>query len=456
MNETLTRLLDRAAHALRHLRGDQGGQSLIVVALAMTVALGISAFAIDAGIWYQKHHQAQVAYDAATLAAANCLANAGSGQPCTSSTDVSAAKTIAVTYAQQNGITISPSDVSVDTTKDTVTINAPTGAPSFFANLFGIHSATVRAGATASWKTSGSTPCTATNQSQCSAIYAGNTSCTQGEGLQFGTANQGGASLSVTGMIHTEGEMTFQNATVGASGLTVSGSCYSAGTMPSNDGNTATQVPSESWPIDYRKSPYFTACTTDCKTVSGIANVPSYCTQATTSSSGFTFYQNNGVYVLPQNGNIYCSIGTGNPSDPSTWNGQIDFQTSIPANANSQCKSYTTATYIGGTIISKNPNGGGFQMCLSPASTSNNCLMYSNDTVELYNGQFGWTGDIFAPDGTIQLGTAGSGGGSFKSPSGMLEGLNVFDPNISMTLTGDGPVMTGGGGTSSGTDSLTN
>ena len=60
LNSALVRLL-------RRLRSEESGQSLILVSLAMTVALGFSAISIDVAGWYQKHHEAQVVADSAAL-----------------------------------------------------------------------------------------------------------------------------------------------------------------------------------------------------------------------------------------------------------------------------------------------------------------------------------------------------------------------------------------------------
>ena len=65
--------------------------------------------------------------------------------------------------------------------------------------------------------------------------------------------------------------------------------------------------------------------------------------------------------------------------------------------------------------------------------------MYSTGNINIYNGTFKWTGDIFDPTGTIQLGSQSAGGDSDTSTSGMLEGWNVYLINVSLSLTGDGP-----------------
>lgn len=463
----------RSAALMRRLRAEERGQSLVIIAVCMTAMMGASAMAIDVASWYAKHHQAQVAADAAALAAANCLARAGvSGNPCTSTSDTSDAQALAVSYAAKNGITITPSDVSVNTSTDTVTVTANTDAPAFFASLFGIHTATMTAGSGASFKppttsttvtpttttvtttgtSSGNSACTASNASQCSVIYTANPTCSSGDGITLGTSSSGGAALSISGVIHSEGEMTISNnfSVTPTASLTVAGSCYSSGTYPTANTNstpsklTATQVASETWPVNYAASPYFTACTTSCTTVTGVADVPSYCTQATTSSTGFTFYQNNGVYVLPQNGNVYCAIGSGTPSNPATWNGPITFETSVPQYgsgcSSSSNSSFTSATFIGGAITSENS-----EVCMTPALY--NCLFYSTSSITLYNGQFYWAGDIFDPGGTVQIGTASSGGEQMYSvPSGMIEAENFTIQNGQIDqMQGDGPVISGSG-----------
>jgi Flp pilus assembly protein TadG len=451
----------RIWRSLRAVGADESGQSLVIVALSMTVVIAIAAFAIDVGTWYAKHHQAQVAADAAALAAANCLANSGSGKTCTSTSDVTDAQNVAVTYAADNGITITASQVNVDTANDTVSVQASPAAPAFFANLFGIHSSTQTANSEAGWTaTSTTSTCTLATQSQCAAIYAGSTSCAGGgNGVEIGTPSSGGTAPVISGVVHSEGSMSFSNATMTASALTVAGSCYTSGNLPNNNHMTATQVASQPWPVNYAASPYFTACTTNCISVNGIANVPPYCTQASTGTSGYAFTNINGNPELPVANNVYCSIGTGNSKDPSTWNGPINFQASMPVNQQdntgiSSCPGFAVDTFIGGTMTFLGQYGGGMNACMKPYL--DNCLIYSTGTVVIENsGGFFWTGDIFDPVGTIQLGSASSGGLNSGSSSGLLEGLNVTLQNASLTMTGDGPPATvTSGGSSTGTDTL--
>ena len=72
--------------ALRRLIRDESGQSLVVVVSAMSVLVGVAAFGLDAASWMVKHHQAQVAADAAAMAAAHCLADPGQAAAAWSST----------------------------------------------------------------------------------------------------------------------------------------------------------------------------------------------------------------------------------------------------------------------------------------------------------------------------------------------------------------------------------
>ncbi len=451
------------ARLVNRLSAEESGQSLILVVIAMGVALGFGALSIDVASWYQKHHQAQVVADAAALAAANCLANPGvgpTGDVCSSSTDTTDAKQVAVNYAAMNGVTISASNVTINTTNDTVQVSAANTAPTFFASLIGIKTTTQTAASTAGWTVgSTSTPCSqASSKTLCSAIYSASTSCTSGNGISSGTSSYG-FTLNISGNIHSEGLLTFaQNGSIQADGsgaapsLSVAGSCYTSQNLPTKSGYTATQVASESWPINYAASPYFAACTTaagTCTTsaaTNGVSGSPSYCTLATTSSSGYTFTDFNGVDQLPVSGNVYCAIGTGTVSNPATWNGPIQIESS-------DCPStYKKVTFIGGNVSFENGAYGGTDICYQPQLY--NCLVYSTGNVAGTNDTLSWTGDIFAPDGTITLGSSGSGIDA-TSTGGMLEALNVNLQQGTLNITGDGNVPSAASSSGSGgTDSL--
>ena len=168
----------RKPFSIRH----EGGQSLVIVVLAMVVIIGIAAYAIDVSSWYSARHQAQVTADAAALAAANCLAVPGNGPSpqCSSpGPDTSDATTVATGYGQ-NGVTVSPSNVAINTTKDTVTVTANVTAGSSFARSFGIGTRNITATAVASWSdmTNISFSCNqTTGGSNCISLFAGNANC---------------------------------------------------------------------------------------------------------------------------------------------------------------------------------------------------------------------------------------------------------------------------------------
>jgi hypothetical protein len=336
-----------------------------------------------------------------------------------------------VAYAAKNGLTLSnPSQqVQVNTTNNTVSVSAATSAPAFFSRLFGMSSTNPTANAQAGFKATTTAAATcSTPGAGCSAIYAGytpnpfnSTTCSEpGAGLVIGTASGGGAGVNLAGGIHTESELTSANGTVkwtsGSPDFTMAGSCYTSANTPTtwyqgSSGTVAlapTSVPSESWPVDYSQSPYFSACTTTCTSVTNnagganVSGVPPYCTNVSTSTSGITF--NNSIPGDgPIPGTVYCAIGTGTPSNPATWNGTITISYNVYTCQNN--------TFIGGSIILTQA-----QVCFNPAS--NGCLMYAttgnitvNQTTSTLNGT------LFAPGtsrssyttGIIALGTSSSG-----------------------------------------------
>jgi hypothetical protein len=443
------------ARTLRRSRSEQGGQSLVLVSLAMGVALGFAAISIDVASWYQKHHKAQVVADAAALAAANCLANPGvgpSGDECNSSTDVSDAQQVAVNYAAMNGVQISASNVSINTTTDTVKVTASSSSPTFFSRLIGIKTTTESAASTAGWSSATSTACTSAEQSagQCYAIYTQDASCGSTDGWLTGSTSE-----TITGAIHSQGTINFGS---GGGQFTFNGPItYSSGnctvTVPQNSLPMKAQSPtagdnqsSSFWPLNY--ATVFAACTSTCTTsaaTNGVSGSPSYCTQATTSSSGFTFGWINNSNQEPASGNVYCSIGSGTPSNPATWNGPITFTNGASAGSSG---SPVAVTMIGGYV-----NATSSTLYLAPGVS--NCLVYATDTdaasgsdaIEFGNGNYSLGGTLFAPNGTINL-------NSTSATAAFLEAQNVDTVNLS--FQGDGPVVSGSGGSSSsGPDYLT-
>ncbi len=423
------------------------GQSLVIVALAMVAVLGMAALAIDVGTWYEKHHQAQVAADGAALAAANCMANAGSsGDQCTSSTDSTDATTVATTYAADNNVPITSSDVSVSLANKTVTVTTPNPAASFFARLSGILSTTPTAEATASWVPPTSGACV-TPGSGCAAIFAMGTSCADGSStapIEFNGQND-----TIDGSVHSNGSIYLQGGGGQALGPTTygNGSGCTAADNNGGGGDTFTsgptsEAPIPTWPDDY--SQILTACGgTGEVACTGPGGTPSYCTQAAPS---FDF--TNPVADNVVTDNVYCAYGTGTPSNPATWTGLIYFQAGNLGSASTPIQ----GTWIGGTIEVGHKSylqtqtttptypvlyAVGSGTC-SSASVGGVCMSAAGNEI---------TGGIFAPNGTVQF-----NGGSTATDN-FVEGQAV--DFIGGSFTGSGPTNGGTTGTTPGSDSLT-
>jgi Flp pilus assembly protein TadG len=419
---------------LKRLRTEESGQSLVILIVAMVAMLGVAALAIDVGSWYQKRHEAQVVADAAALAAANCLANPNSGQnsaavpQCVSSTDTTDAQKVAVAYAASNGLTIDPSK-DVAFSGDTVTVTATNTSPTFFANLFGIGSATERASATASYTTATSGGC-ANPGVNCYAIFTKDSSPSSvgfsltGGGFHINGGIRSNCNLSLGGGGSQFGPTTYGSASGCSAGSGGGGNSYTSG--------PTAQAATNTWPIDY--STYFPACSGAACT--GPNGTPSFCT-ASAPNYNFTTGSQFGT------GGIFCAYGTGTPGTPSTWNGAISF--------NSGGYSSTNASFIGGTI---SQNSGVISLTaydyVSGAS-KNYPLFYatssSSSAINLVGGGTTYLGDMFVPNGGVSM----TGGGTLTT---FIEAQDVSWKNGG--VTGDGPLDTGTGATTTGSDSLTN
>lgn len=444
-----------ALHSIR----SESGQSLVIVALCMLVVMGVAAFGVDVATWYQKHHQAQVVADAAALAAANCLAkpNTGpTGYTCNSSTDVTDAQNVAVYYAAQNGLTLTASQVSVDTTTDQVTINASSSAPSLFARLFGVQNSNQSAAAAASW--SGSAASCSTPGTGCDFMFANNSNC---------ASSSNGISLTMSGTTTINGEIqsnsnisavTSGNISLGTGTYGPNGSSTcSSSTIYSGKNPWANPPTQESvdlpWPIDYAKD--FPACGGTGELACASNGYPSFCTN---EGASITLTGGNGGN--PISGNIYCAIGGGTKSIPSTWNGTV----TITASGSST----TDDTFVGGTInytvsgtTTLSPCGytaTGYTAANCNASvptpvTGNYPIFYATGTSSTalnitISGSQAFNGDMFAPNGTAHLTWSGN-----KTVISCIEANNISG-TVSGTFEGDGPVGGTTGGGSGGTDAL--
>ncbi|MDQ6807030.1 MAG: pilus assembly protein TadG-related protein [Actinomycetota bacterium] len=401
----------------------------MIVAGSMVVFLGMAGLAIDVGGWYGTQRHAQATADAAALAAANDMARGAT---------TTAAQGVATSYVSTNDSTITSPTVAFDTTNKKVTVRVSTTAPVFFAKALGIGAPNVGATAVASW-TAGSSACTSAEQSagQCYAIYSQNATCGSNNGFVTTSASE-----TITGGIHSQGSLNITNGTYnfkdaityssGNCSYTPAGNATEQGNLPAPGGNQAATY----WPQDYATN--FPACPATGITCTGPGGTPSYCTAAAASYSFDWSSSPTG---------IYCAYGTGTASNPATWNGAITFSNGASIGTSG---SYQALTLIGGSVSTTSSN-----VYIKAATGAHNCVIYALDTdlaaggtaVSIANGNYGWSGDIFAPHGTVSINSSSSNGT-------FIEAQNVNITNLS--FTGDGPTFPGSGApSSSGSDVLT-
>lgn len=411
--------MGRRLITLRLLAGEQG-QAMVITAAAMFAALMMSAFTIDAANWYQKHHQTQLAADAASLAAANCLANAGAGRTCTSTTDTTDAAAVAQTIAAANGIAIIPSQVHVSAGK--VTINAASNAPSLFAEAGGVAAANLNASASAGYSAAMTTYTTITQETPTTttststtpvtgsplALFAMDSSCAdEGVNQQGGSDTFDGGVFSNSSLFLDPGGSTYESLNYGTGSSC--GATTEGGGGDYTDG-AATKALGDltSWPVPYNTSADPLPACTDTYSGSGTWDIGNVASETTPV-----------VYCYP-NGTILL---TG-------------------------YESYDDDSFICGSISIQ---GGGIGL-EAEDYPANKLLIYATgtgDAANLTNGGGVIKGDVEAPNGTIGF---NSGSNSF---TGLLEGQDVLYDGGSETITGDGPT-TYGVVTTSTTTTVTN
>jgi hypothetical protein len=412
----------------------------------MGVIFAVAAFAIDAASWMQRHHQTQVVADSAALAAANCLANPSTASSsiviggtrttvpgCSSGTDTTAAATVAEDYAQANGVSITPSQISFDTGSGHVNINATATSGGFFASLFGLGTTTQSAGAQARWTAgTSSNVCSGAAQAanQCYVIYATDTTCPTSANTSDGAVLDAG-SETIDGAVHSNGNLfldpggsTYNSLTYGTgsgcgaytySGLNNSYNGSNAwgnsgGTFKSGDPTAATG--SSTLPVPYGTS----------------TNPFPTCTSSTSISSSMS--------LTPASNAVYCYTNTSSSAVTVT----------IGAAGSGDTFICTSATGAGACSLSV--SGGGMTFTANNYPT-NKLLMYATGSISMGGGNITFTGDLDAPKGAI---TVNSGS---NVNTGLLEGYDVIFGGGSNTITGDGPTAGSGSSTPSGSDALT-
>ncbi|MGH2926952.1 MAG: hypothetical protein ACRDL8_01975, partial [Solirubrobacteraceae bacterium] len=372
------------------------------------------------------------------------------------------------TIAQTNypGATVTVSEPTTNEAK--VIVNAST--PSFFGRALGLTSAKVSASAVAG-VTQASTTCSSPGSS-CLAIFAMDSNCSD-NGINF----TGGGGNNINGGIWSNGTLGLNDGggdTIGPSYYGNGPGCKMTetgggdqinGTYEHNATNdppgSAAEPPTTTWPIDYSKD--FPACggagELSCSGPCDVSaspcpaanRTPSFCTKATNAASETLVSWNPGTL---KSGNVYCDIGSGTASDPTTWTGAIT--------ADQSGRTPIKSTYVAGSFSV----GGGSELeacgystsgylasgCNSsiPAPLTNNYpIVYAvgnSHPFDFPGGGGSLTGDVFCPNGSI---TWNAGGTTIV---GLLEAQDVIWEGGGMT--GDGPPVSTIGSSSVGTVAL--
>ena len=122
-------------------RTNERGQAVVLMVISLAVLTGMAALVLDVGIWMRTDRRLQATADAAALAGAQKLP-----------TDVAGAKSLAQTYANQNGGDVLGANISVTTTytsNDTISVKAAKNQSGIFSKILGIDSANIKADAKA-------------------------------------------------------------------------------------------------------------------------------------------------------------------------------------------------------------------------------------------------------------------------------------------------------------------
>lgn len=137
-------------HRLTPDTRDERGAVAVIVALLLTVMLGMGAFVVDVGALYQERRELQNGSDAGALAVAEDCAKGDCG-PYTAT-----AEGLAGPNAEDNATTVD--GVTIDMAAQTATVDTSTSDPGGgsviaykFAQVFGLAGDTVHASATAQW-----------------------------------------------------------------------------------------------------------------------------------------------------------------------------------------------------------------------------------------------------------------------------------------------------------------
>jgi hypothetical protein len=406
--------------------------------LGLFVVFAFAAFAIDVAAWYQKHHQAQVAADAAALAAANCLNQQSAG--CGSATDTTGATNVATTYAHTNSIPTtagSSVNVTVNLNAANVTVTAATPAPLVFAGIFGVQP-TASATAVASYDANSTVPYS---------LFAGNAACGTDLGIYFESGGNGNADVQG---IHSNGTMVLN----GHSNHSVTG------TVSYN---------SSGQPVCQSAGDYSTSSGSDVITSSGVGSLPypeipgtpscPAANQATDfwstdkpNSQGKTIQAGSGVYcIVPSLTGSATSTFVTNATCPSTpnnpsgaWDGKsntIYIGTAVSGDEFvGPCNQLDTSGTMTGYIPSPAPDPpnpliyGTLNTTASTTGTTDTWVTFGGNNKTI-NAPY-----IYDPTGTVEV------SGNSEVMTSFFEAYNIHvDKNSLSTFTGNSTVMAPGG-----------
>jgi Flp pilus assembly protein TadG len=112
----------RPARCWRLARRRESGQVFPLVVVMMTGLIGMLAFTVDVGSWYQNHRSMQAIADAAALAGAEDLPY-----------DTTGATALAASYAAKNG---GPTPLVSFPTQNTIQVTIQHQAPGYFSSIY--------------------------------------------------------------------------------------------------------------------------------------------------------------------------------------------------------------------------------------------------------------------------------------------------------------------------------
>jgi hypothetical protein len=120
---------------------NERGQAIVLMVLSLAVLMGMAALVLDVGAWMRTDRRLQATADAAALAGAQELP-----------TNPSAARNVALNYADKNGGDVLAADVDVlmtNSPNDSISVRAAKTEPGIFSRVIGIGSANIEADAKA-------------------------------------------------------------------------------------------------------------------------------------------------------------------------------------------------------------------------------------------------------------------------------------------------------------------